>query len=165
MKNQAFTLIELLVVVLIIGILSAIALPQYTRAVEKSRTAEAMIMLGNMQRAVAAYVLANPVVTGGSALTFLGNSGNMHGTLDIDLESGLDCSVSSGKACASRYFTYSLYFQDEWYGLASRSNGDYSLRISSSAEAKTWTKLCIVNTTEGAKICNMLVADGFQKAI
>ena len=52
-----FTLIELLVVVLIIGILSAVALPQYERTVERARTAEAVSMLRSMRDAQALCVL------------------------------------------------------------------------------------------------------------
>lgn len=58
MKNKAFTLIELLVVVLIIGILAAIALPKYEKAVEKSRAAEAVQILRYMHNQVEMTYLA-----------------------------------------------------------------------------------------------------------
>ena len=57
--SRGFTLIELLVVVLIIGILSAVAVPQYTRAVEKSRITEAKILLKALSDAEDVYVLSN----------------------------------------------------------------------------------------------------------
>ena len=60
MNKKGFTLIELLVVVLIIGILSSVALPQYQKTVLKSRAAEAWSTLGTIRTAVDAYCLENP---------------------------------------------------------------------------------------------------------
>ena len=57
--KKGLTLIELLVVVLIIGILAAIALPQYQKAVWKSRSAELISMVKATDTAYKAYVLAN----------------------------------------------------------------------------------------------------------
>lgn len=59
-QKQGFTLIELLVVVLIIGILSAVALPQYTKAVQKARfAAEVLPVVDAFKKGSDIFLLEN----------------------------------------------------------------------------------------------------------
>ncbi len=58
---KAFTLIELLVVVLIIGILSAIALPQYQKIIEKTKATQALSLLKTAYQAQQSYFLTNGI--------------------------------------------------------------------------------------------------------
>jgi len=94
-NNRAFTLIELLVVVLIIGILSAIALPQYEAAVEKSRAAEMWPILKHAEQMYEVQWLADPA-----------NVNSVKPQDIMELNNGTWS--SDGKKYCTKYFRYSF---------------------------------------------------------
>ena len=86
--KQAFTLIELLVVVLIIGILAAVALPQYQKAVYKTRYATMKNLAEAIYQAQQIHHLANGV--------FAASMDDL-GVCQVDAAHSYDCIFAGGK--------------------------------------------------------------------
>lgn len=58
-QKEGFTLIEILVVILIVGILAAVALPQYQKVVWRSRSTEMKVFAKNLADAQGVHYLNN----------------------------------------------------------------------------------------------------------
>ena len=62
-KSMGFTLLELLIVVIIVGILAAVAIPQFTNATDRSRESEGRNAIGALLTAEAAYYQERGIFT------------------------------------------------------------------------------------------------------
>lgn len=98
-QKNGFTLIELLVVVLIIGILSAVALPQYQTAVDKTRFNALLTLARSVKDAEEIHYMANGEYT----TRFL--------DLDIEMPAGGEPGVSDNSRSYENGDVYSLISQ------------------------------------------------------
>lgn len=120
-KNSGFTLIELLVVVLIIGILAAVALPQYQKAVMKARATEIKSFISAVEKAMSVYLLEHDGYSSSNSETLIPWD-------DLDIDVTNFCS-SIGAApyyrCTSKLkdVTASLMINKERWSLAIYESG------------------------------------------
>ena len=165
--KQAFTLIELLVVVLIIGILSAIALPQYTKAVEKARSAEAVQNVSTLQRAVDIYLLENGYPSSTQSFLGGGSSANGKDLLTLDITQGMNCDTIAAQ-CYSKYFTYrsscssTRCYIEACYQDPNGPECLYDLGLTREKSTDVWTKECNYSAAY-EYLCKGLESLGFTR--
>ena len=111
-NNKGFSLLELLVVILIVGVLAAIALPQYRMAVTKSRVASILPLMRRWLDAYAEYNLRH------GSYCISNNNGACSDVPDTDT---LGVSWPSDWTCDEDYLNGGYCWNDYWICLSNEN--------------------------------------------
>ncbi|MBQ7908891.1 MAG: prepilin-type N-terminal cleavage/methylation domain-containing protein [Elusimicrobiaceae bacterium] len=154
--KKGFTLIELLVVVLIIGILSSVALPQYQKAVFKARLAQVLSDARIIENCINEHFLIN-----GNAGTGI-NFANMN--CSVELTSG---TAGSDNSYRTKYFQFvNLNCNGStcsFWGFDLPGGPGHYYELEFSKNSTTTTKKCYTEKTDFGRIaCKMFEMQGYS---
>jgi len=124
---KGFTLLEMLVVVIIIGILVAIALPQYTTTIEKARSAEAASNIGSIRTAMDRHWYQNS------------EDADARTTLDID-----DLDIDNPNDVTNAKYIYSIESNT-----STSTDRIYTIKAERKTDANTWVQWVQTSNTSG----------------
>ena len=149
--RRGFTLIELLVVVLIIGILAAIALPQYERAVHSARMREVSVRTKSLENALDMYKMS----TGDS---FQGEAADLMHIYE-DVFAGL---TFDGTYYHSKNIMYGID-NYKWIAIYTDANGEWITEMGGvKQDDGTWLRYCYHESDLGEFLCSQMESLGWD---
>ena len=159
MTNRGFTLRELLVVVLIIGILSAVALPQYEKAVLKSRFSTMQQIAESIKKAEELYYMANGNYIADTDSLDFDYKGSCSGNDVLHCGSGIWVDILGGYGIVTdpnSLYIYAAYCPEclNYHDIATKTVFSYYVWLDFSANPGK--RQCFSTTEKGKALCKTL---------